>query len=102
MSTVTGPCQTLAALADEELALVLDGRAEELGALHDRREAAMADLRAAGPPRAADDVAALRHALGIQDLVTQAIRERADGLRAELGTLDRGRAAAHGYGRTGL
>lgn len=102
MSAVAGPCQTLAALADEELALVLDGRTEELEALHGRREAAMDELRAAGPPHAPADVDALRHALGIQDLVTQAIRERAGALRAELGTLDRGRTAAHGYGRTGL
>jgi len=97
--SVTGAAARLAALADEELALVLDDRADELDELHARREALMALLPAA---LSSPEVGALRHAAGIQHLVTLALTERHAAARSELGKLDRGRTAAHGYGRTGL
>lgn len=89
----------LAALADEELALVLDGRADELDELHARREALMTALPLS---LTAADVGALRQAAGIQHLVTLALTERHAQVRAELGGLHRGRSAAHGYARAGL
>jgi len=89
----------LVALADEELALVLDGRADELEELHARREELMARLP---QTLSAVDAGALRQTAGIQHLVTLALTERHAAVRAELGGLHRGRTAAHGYARTGL
>lgn len=89
----------LAALADEELALVLDGRTDELEELHARREELMTHLP---PTLSAVDAGALRRAAGIQHLVTLALTERHVAVRTELAGLHRGRTAAHGYARTGL
>lgn len=93
------PAEQLAALADEELALVLDGRVDELDGLHARRDELMTQLPSVV---SAVDVGALRQAAGIQHLITLALTERHAAVRDELTGLHRGRTAAHGYARTGL
>lgn len=94
------PAVALAVLAEEELALVLDGRADELDALHVRREALMGRLLDIAPgTMPAEDVAALERAAGTQQLVTLALAERVDAVRVELAGLHRGRSAAAGYSR---
>ncbi len=94
------PAMALAALADEELAMVLDGRADELDALHVRREALMGRLLdVASGTLHAEDVAALERAAGTQQLVTLALAEKVDAVRVELSGLHRGRSAAVGYAR---
>jgi hypothetical protein len=89
----------LAALADEELALVLDGRVDELDALHARREVLMAQLP---PTLSGPEVGVLRQAAGVQQLVTLALTEQHAAIRNELAGLQLGRTTARGYGRTGL
>jgi len=95
------PAQALAILADEELALVLDGRVDDLDELHARRETLMEDvMRIARGTLPEGDVHALHHAAGVQQIVTLALADRSGAVRAELAGLHRGRAAAHGYGAT--
>ena len=86
--------ERLAALAEEELGLVVAGRWDELAGLHARRDEALADL----PPEIApDDRPLLERALQIQ-VEVQGLIERAHGdLAAELGRVHRGREAARGY-----
>ncbi|MTD45494.1 hypothetical protein GKE82_14650 [Conexibacter sp. W3-3-2] len=94
------PAVALAALAEEELALVLDGRADELDALHVRREALMGRLMDLAPAGLRpEDRAALERAAGTQQLVTLALGDAVAAARAQLGGLHRGRSAAAGYAR---
>lgn len=94
------PAMALAALAEEELAMVLDGRADELDALHVRREALMGRLVDLAPGALRpEDRAALERASGTQQLVTLALAELVDAVRVELSGLHRGRSAAAGYAR---
>lgn len=94
------PAVALAVLAEEELALVLDGRADELDALHVRREALMGRLLDIAPGALpAADRDALERAAGTQQLVTLALAEKVDAVRLELSGLHRGRSAAAGYAR---
>jgi hypothetical protein len=94
------PAVALAALADEELTMVLDGRADELDALHVRREALMGRLVDLAPGALRpEDRAALERAAGTQQLVTLALADAATAVRAELSGLHRGRSAAVGYAR---
>jgi hypothetical protein len=86
----------LAALADEELALVLDGRVEDLEALAARRSVLLGALT----PAAGADPAqrpALEHALRTHALAAQALRDRLEQTAAELGGLRSRRAAVQGY-----
>lgn len=84
----------LAALADEELAMVRDGRADELAALAGRRDAVLASV-----PHVLD--ATLRpvlvDVLRRQQLVTVALQSATAETRTALGTVDREREGARGY-----
>jgi hypothetical protein len=86
----------LAALADEELALVLDGRVEELEALAARRDVllgALTPAAGADPAQRPD----LEHALRTHALAAQALREHLSDTAAQLGALRSRRTAAQGY-----
>jgi hypothetical protein len=84
----------LAALADAELAMIRDGRSDELDELADRRTAVLALL-----PDQLDK--ALRpllvDVLRRQGLDTVALQGAAGEARSALGTVDRERAGARGY-----
>jgi len=89
----------LAALADQELTLVLDGRVDELEGLAARRALLLRALPAdAG--RDPDQRAALEHALRVHALAGEALRERLEATAAELEGLRVRRAAAQGYRRS--
>jgi hypothetical protein len=84
----------MAELAEEELGLVATGRIEELPALQERRDAALAALPAA-PTDAERE--ALLHAHQVQTQVA-ALLERALGeVATEAARLNRGQSAARGY-----
>jgi hypothetical protein len=87
----------LAALAEEEHRLVTEGHWDDLAALHERREALMAEL---GPPRplSAADRAALERAVGIQGLVTVALRRGTAELVGQVRDVGLGRRAVQAYG----
>jgi hypothetical protein len=89
-----GPFAALAGLAREELALVTDGRYDELAALHARREAILAQLPASAP---ADALEHVREAARLQGLVTVALREARDATGAELARLRHTRRGVQGY-----
>ena len=86
--------QQLADLAEDELGLVATGRYDELAALHERRDAALAAL----PDQPSDDereLLARAHQVQVQ---VAALLERALGETAvEVARLDRGQAAIRGY-----
>jgi hypothetical protein len=84
----------LAALAELELALALDGRAEELCDVHARRAALIASLPAV-PPRSAE--AHLRRAAVAQEQTTAALATAARAIRAQITHLERGRSAVAAY-----
>lgn len=89
----------IVALAEEERELVHAGRAEDLGHLHDRRAAAMAEL----PERLSDEArTALRHALALQQQISVALRDALAATGAELGRVAHGRTAARGYAPAGV
>jgi hypothetical protein len=92
------PAARLAALADEELALVTDGRVDELAGLAARREAALADLEARGHGTG-DPVARgqLEHAARVQALAAEAIRGAMARTAAQLQRTGLSRTAAQGY-----
>ena len=84
----------MADLAEEELGLVATGRFDELPALQQRRDAALAALPAA-PSDAEREVLLRAHQVQLQ---VAALLERALGETAsELARLDRGRTAVAGY-----
>jgi hypothetical protein len=86
----------LAALADEELTLVLDGRVEELEQLASRRDVLLAAL-GSEPVDLPTERAALEHALRVQALAGEALRQRLEATTQELGRMGAKRAAAQGY-----
>ncbi len=86
----------LEALAAHEAQLVIDGRFDELGAVHDRREALFAALPWPLPAPAIESV---RRALSVQEATQTALRSRRDAVAAELGRLQRGRNGVQGYAR---
>lgn len=89
----------LLALAELELELVTAGRATDLADLHDRRDAALAQLPGELAPGTRDT---LRLALGVQRQAAVTLAGAlAEGGR-ELASLDRGRTAARGYTPAGL
>ena len=84
----------MAELAEEELGLVATGRIDQLPALYERRDAALAGLPAV-PSDAERDV--LLRAHQVQTQVT-ALLERALGeVATEASRLNRGQVAARGY-----
>lgn len=84
----------LVAIFREELALVTDGRWDDLAELNERR----ARLLAALPPSApAEAQAELREALRLQALSATALREGLAETAAQLGQLSTGRTAVAGY-----
>lgn len=86
--------ESLVAIAEAELRLVLDGRLDELDELHARR----ADVLHALPADA--DRALLARAATLQGLVTDALTERLDHVRAELASSDARRTGAAAYARS--
>lgn len=93
------PAAEILALAEEERQLVHEGRADDLPALHDRRDAAMARLPAELSP---DARAALAHALALQRQITTSLAAALTATRTELGQIAHGRTAARGYTPAGL
>ena len=86
--------QSLVDLAHEELRMVLDGRYEALEELHERRAAAIGAL---GPDA---DRELLQQAAAVQQIVTAALSERLDEVRAALVAGNTRRDAAAGYARS--
>jgi hypothetical protein len=84
----------LVALFREELALVTDGRWDDLAELNQRRERLLAALPASAPPEAQADV---REALRLQALSATALREGLAETAAQLRTLGTSRTAVAGY-----
>lgn len=93
------PAAHLAALADEELALVTDGREDELAGLAVRREAVLAALESRPTTRSTDPVerAQLEHAVRVQALAAAAIRGALARTSAQLQRTGLSRTAAQGY-----
>lgn len=85
---------SLIALAEEELRLVLEGRYDELDLLAERRSVVLASLPADL------DLSLLGQAASLQALVTEALIERLDAVRAELIAGASRRDAAAGYARS--
>jgi hypothetical protein len=92
------PAAQLAALADEELTLVTDGRVDELAGLAARREQALAVLEARGA-RVADpgERMLLEHAVRVQALAAEAIRAAMARTSAQGRHASLARTAAQGY-----
>jgi len=84
----------LAALAELELGLALDGRIDELIEVHARRAMLIASLPAV-PPRSAE--AHLRRAAVVQEQTTAALATAARAIRAQIAHLERGRSAVAAY-----
>ena len=84
----------LAALAELELELALDGRIDELTEVHARRATLIASLPAV-PPRSAE--AHLRRAAVAQEGTTAALATAARAIRAQIAHLERGRSAVAAY-----
>jgi hypothetical protein len=88
------PYDALAALAEQELALVAAGRIDELPQIHADRRALLAAL----PPKPpADAKPALERAWSLQQRVSEALEERIRQAGEELRRVSRGRTAMHGY-----
>ncbi|MBX5441432.1 MAG: flagellar protein FliT [Solirubrobacteraceae bacterium] len=88
-------------IAREEQELIAAGRVEELDALHQRRQAAMAALP---PAEELSEAAreALREALDLQARISESLQVAMALHRAELGRLSHGRTAIAGYSPAGL
>lgn len=84
----------LVAIFREELALVTDGRWDDLAELDERRRRLLAALPAGAPPEAQADI---REALRLQALSATALRQGLAETAAELGRLSTGRTAVAGY-----
>ena len=84
----------LAALAELELELALDGRIDELASLHAERAALIASLPPV-PPRSAE--AHLRRAAVAQEQTTAELATAARVIKAQIAQLDRGRNAIAAY-----
>lgn len=84
----------LVAIFREELALVTDGRWDDLAELNARREQLLAALPPSAPPEAQEQ---LREALRLQGLSATALREGLAETAAELRKLGTGRTAVAGY-----
>lgn len=95
------PAAALAALAEEELQILLDGRLTEdpgvLERLAGRRDALMAELHVA--PLTEEDRAELRRAAELQAAVTRALDDARRAVASELRGAHDGRQAAAAYGR---
>jgi hypothetical protein len=89
----------LLAVAELELELVTAGRGDELAEVHDRRDAAIAQLPAELPAAEQDT---LRLALGIQRQAAVALAGALAEHGRELAAVGRGRTAARGYTPAGL
>ena len=84
----------LAALAELQRELALDGRIDELASLHAERAALIASLPPV-PPRSAE--AHLRRAAVAQEQTTAALATAARVIKAKIAQLDRGRSAIAAY-----
>lgn len=84
----------LVALAREELALVTDGRYDDLAPLAQRRAAVMAQLPPVAP---AEALVHVREAARLQALVTLALREARDATAEQLARLRTTRTGVQGY-----
>jgi hypothetical protein len=84
----------LAALAELELELALEGRIDELTEVHVQRAELIASLPPV-PPRSAE--ANLRRAAVAQEATTAALATAARAIRAQISQLERGRSAVAAY-----
>jgi hypothetical protein len=92
-------CAALAVLAQREFALVDAEAYEELPAVHARRVELIDALGGPGegPPLSPEDRAQLQTAARVQQLAGEAMRQRRDALRRQLGQSGHARRAAAGY-----
>jgi hypothetical protein len=91
---VTNAYADLAALAELELEMALDGRIDEMTAIHAKRAELIASLPPV-PPRSAE--AALRRAAVAQEQTTAALATAARAIKAQIAHLERGRGAVAAY-----
>ena len=95
---MTDPAETLLELAWAERRLAAEGRVDELAALQEERDGAMAALPARPAPQ---QVATLQRALAVQGEVAELLRRTRDAVAAELARVDHGRATLRGYAPAG-
>jgi len=96
------PYERLAALAEEELALVSAEELpplEQLDALLSERDALVASLPAIPPAGAQPSLA---RAMALQERTTAELTRRAAEVRRQIGDVGLGRRVARGYGTTGI
>jgi hypothetical protein len=96
---MTDPAQRLVQLAEAELQLVLDRRADEIAGLQAERDRALAALPARLTP---EQEQAVRQAIAIQHQTGAALRTARDEIAAELQQLGRSRTGVRGYASAGL
>ncbi len=96
---MSDPAQRLVELAETELQLVLERRADELSGLQAERDRVLAAL----PARLSrQQEQAVRRAISIQHQTGAALRTARDEIAAELGQLGRSRTGVRGYASAGL
>ena len=91
---MSDPAEELLELAWAERRLAAEGRTDDLGELHDRRERLLAALPARPAPH---QVPALQRALTVQGEVAELLRAARDAVAAELARVDQGRATLRSY-----
>ena len=96
---MTDPAERLLELAWAERRLAAEGRIDELAALHAERDEVLAVLPARPEPH---QVETLQRALAVQNEVADLLRATRDAVAAQLGRVDQGRAALHGYAPAGV
>ena len=89
------PAQQLVSLAEEELGLIASGRIDDVLAVHERRDALLAELpELVTDP---DDREALARAHAMQVQVTALLERATNEVAARLNHIDRGRASVQAY-----
>ena len=96
---MTDPAQRLLELAEAEHDLASQRRSEELAALQDERDRAIAALPDCLSPL---QERLLRRAVAVQQLTTGVLRAMRDEIAADLRRLDHGRTSLRGYAPAGV
>ena len=95
---MSDPALRLLEIAEAEHRLATERRADELAALQEDRDRALAALPPSLSPAQED---ALRRAVALQQLTTGVLREARDELTADLQRLSHGRSTLRGYAPAG-
>jgi hypothetical protein len=96
---MTDPAEDILELAWTERRLAAEGRIDELAAVHEARDRALAALPARPEPH---QVPVLQRALAVQGEVAELLRATRDAIAAELARVDQGRLTLRAYAPAGL